>query len=446
MNYNTRPVVTIKKIVNGGYGLAELPNGKAVLVRYTLPGETVSLSPVRQQKRFDYAAVAEVIEPSPDRVTAPCPYYYRCGGCDLQHASYARQCSLKEEIVTELISGSELVTLNQSVSPLKPISRSSDHFGYRQRIRMKIDQRGNPGFSHFRSNKIVVVENCLLAAEPINTCLRELRGHDEFKHLTSICEELELTLNQLTGKVSLRLILHRPPRPADRLRAQTLTIDIEVLERLFFSGQDFAQEGPYGAGNERQDNLLGFELDAAPPITLRWEVGGFSQVNLQQNLKMIDLVRQFARPSPTERILDLYCGMGNFSVPLARQAEAVLGIEGQGSSIRSARRNGQSNNLTNCAFIKSDVTSACRDLVARGETFATVVCDPPRRGLAGLAGLTGSLARNRIVYVSCDPATLCRDLQELVGHGFFIRTIQPVDMFPQTHHLETVVLLEKDLS
>ncbi|MGI9537229.1 MAG: RsmD family RNA methyltransferase, partial [Desulfocapsaceae bacterium] len=138
--------------------------------------------------------------------------------------------------------------------------------------------------------------------------------------------------------------------------------------------------------------------------------------------------------------------MGNFSVPLARQAKAVLGIEGQGSAIRSAKRNSEHNNLTNCTFIKSEVTSACRDLATRGETFAIVVCDPPRRGLTGLVDLAGSLARKRIVYISCDPATLCRDLQEFVGRGFLIGAIQPVDMFPQTHHLETVVVLEKKSS
>ncbi len=159
---------------------------------------------------------------------------------------------------------------------------------------------------------------------------------------------------------------------------------------------------------------------------------------------MIQLVQQFARPEPTDRILDLYCGMGNFSVVLARQAGAVLGIEGQGSAIRSAKSNAERNHLTNCTFIKSDVASACRDLAARGESFATVICDPPRRGLSGLAGLAGILATTRMVYISCDPATLCRDLQDLVGQGFFIGAIQPLDMFPQTHHLETVVLLEKN--
>lgn len=446
MNYNTPRVVTIKKIINGGYGLAQLPTGKAVLVRYALPGETVSISLVRQQKRFDYTAVAEVVEPSPDRIAAPCPYYHRCGGCDLQHASYTAQCRLKDEIIRDLLSGGESKTLRQSVSLLRPIIGSADYFGYRQRIRMKIDERGNPGFSHFRSHKIVSIKNCLLAAEPINTCLSELRTHAEFKHLGSISEELELSLNHLSGKVSLHLFLGRPPRPADRRRAQTLAADIDILDRLFFSGQNFAQEGPFGDGEERQDNLLGFEFEDEQPLTLRWEVGGFSQVNLPQNVKMIQLVHQFVRPEPTDRILDLYCGMGNFSVALARQAGAVLGIEGQGSAIRSAKSNAERNHLTNCTFIKSDVASACRDLAARGETFATVVCDPPRRGLSGLAGLAGSLARKRIVYISCDPATLCRDLQELVGQEFCIREIQPLDMFPQTHHLETVVLLEKKSS
>ena len=446
MNYNTHRVVTIKKIINGGYGLAHLTTGKAVLVRYALPGETVSISPVRQHRRFDYAAVAEVIEPSPDRVTAPCPYYYRCGGCDLQHASYARQCTLKDEIVRELISGSESEALKRTVYRIKQIIPSPKEFFYRQRIRMKVDKRGIPGFTHFRSHQIVPVRKCLLAAKPINDCLEQLCAHQDFKSLAPAAEELELILNQFSGKVSLRLMLRRSPRPADRSRALTLVGDMDILERLFFYGRNFAQLGPYGSEDSPKDTLLGFEIEDDLPIRLGWEIGGFSQVNLQQNLEMIRLVRQFASPEPSDRILDLYCGMGNFSIPLARDADTVVGIEGQGSAIRSARRNAESNNLTNCTFIKSEVASACRDLLSKGELFETVVCDPPRRGLAEIASLAGRLARQRIVYVSCDPATLIRDLQELVSGGFTITTVQPVDMFPHTHHLETVVVLEKNQS
>jgi 23S rRNA (uracil1939-C5)-methyltransferase len=221
-----------------------------------------------------------------------------------------------------------------------------------------------------------------------------------------------------------------------------LTANHAILDRVFFHGRDFAQEGLHG-NTETQNNLLGFEIGGAEPLRLCWEIGGFSQVNLGQNLKMIDLVRSYVQPRAADRILDLYCGMGNFSIPLARQAAELVGIEGQRSAIRSARRNAERNNLTNCSFQKGEVLSACRELVASKASFAAVVCDPPRQGLGPLTGLAAALAREKLVYVSCDPATLVRDLQDLAARGWSIKTIQPVDMFPQTHHLETVVLLEK---
>jgi 23S rRNA (uracil1939-C5)-methyltransferase len=442
MNCNTQ-VVTISKIVNGGYGLAKTDEGKTLFVRYALPGETVSVELTEEKKRFCFGHVVEVHSPVSGRTSAPCPYYGVCGGCNLQHADYATQKGLKDAILEDLLARSPLAQSTLEHEALKPILGAGNPFGYRQRIRLKIDDRDNPGFAHFRSHKVIEVDKCLLAAEPVNGCLAELRSHGDFKLLAASADEIELCFDQLTGAVALRLLLRRPPRPADRRRALGLTVDIEVLDRVFFSGRNFAQEGPFSC-LDTQSNLLGFELEDKEPITLRWEMGGFSQVNAGQNLKMIDLVRRFSRPHPTDRILDLYCGMGNFSLVLARQAAEVLGIEVQGSAIRSARRNAEENGLTNCTFIKSEVASACRELAADNESFATVVCDPPRRGLGVLAGVAGSLARRRMVYISCDPATLCRDLQELVGCGFSIQTIQPLDMFPQTHHLETVVVLEKN--
>lgn len=158
---------------------------------------------------------------------------------------------------------------------------------------------------------------------------------------------------------------------------------------------------------------------------------------------MIEIVLDFCGLTQTESVLDLYCGMGNFSIPLAGVAKELLGVEGQGAAIRSAKMNAQRNGLTNCRFLKKPVENICKELVAHGKTFDCVLIDPPRQGVPGLAGLLASIAAKRLVYVSCDPATMCRDLVALNDEGFQVRRIQPVDMFPQTHHIETVVLLEK---
>ena len=179
------------------------------------------------------------------------------------------------------------------------------------------------------------------------------------------------------------------------------------------------------------------------PVDLSWEAGGFCQVNLDQNKNLIETVLEFCQVKKTETVLDLYCGMGNFSIPFAMQAKTVFGIEGQGSAIRSAKNNAANAGQANSCFLKSSVHNACIELAEKGEHFDCVLIDPPRQGAPGLADRLATIATKRLVYISCDPATLCRDLADLTDQGFTISKIQPVDMFPQTHHIENVVLLEK---
>lgn len=441
MNCNNQ-VVIITKIVNGGYGLSAASDSRTLFVRHALPEEKVEVRVTDERKRIRFGHVVAVHEPAPGRINPPCPYYGRCGGCDFQHADYQTQLQLKATIIDELLS-STVDESGGSAEAIQPVVESPEPFGYRQRLRMKIDTRGNPGFTHFRSRKTVAVKRCLLAAEPLNLCLSQVSADDDFRRLASSTDEFELLLNPLTNLVALRFFLRRPPRPADRNRARSLSRAVSTVDRIFFWGRNFVQEGPYGRGEAQQDKSIGFEFRGDPPIRLYWEVGGFSQVNLAQNVRLIDLVLRLAEPDPEDRILDLYCGMGNFSIPLARHSGQVLGVEGQRSAVRSAARNGELNGCNNCNFVTGNVAEACRDLIAGQDSFETIICDPPRSGMAELVDLVGRLARRRIVYISCDPATLSRDLQRLAAHNFSILSVHPVDMFPQTHHIETVVMLEK---
>ncbi|MDX1775463.1 MAG: methyltransferase domain-containing protein, partial [Desulfobulbales bacterium] len=178
-------------------------------------------------------------------------------------------------------------------------------------------------------------------------------------------------------------------------------------------------------------------------LNLSWEAGGFCQVNLEQNSRLINLVLAMAASGPHRTILDLFCGYGNFSLPLALLAEKVLGIDSQNAAIRSARQNVAQAGNRNCLFEKRPVPDAVRSLVAAGETFETIVLDPPRQGAPEVMSLLPKLEAQQIIYISCDPATLARDLVTLHGAGYQVSRLIPVDMFPQTHHLESVVLLKR---
>ena len=443
--------IHIAKIVNGGYGLARLATGQVALVRLVLPNETVIITTEEAKKNHLFGRVQQILTEHPARISPPCKYYGRCGGCDLQHCEYPTQLILKRGIIEDLLSRQYNPAVHESVSLLAAPVPSPAVFGYRQRIRLQVGARGAIGFLRFHSHEIISIDSCLLAGDAINTTLSGLRQHEDGRRLTELSTEIELQLNPRTGHTVPIFHFPRKPRPADIDSARRFCRDMGEVERIFFVGADFPMTGPYVSGSQKDqetmDNIFTVQYPtiatADGPVSLSWEAGGFCQVNLAQNRKLIEIVLQFCRVDKTETVLDLYCGMGNFSIPLAMQAREVLAVESQGSAIRSARNNAVLGGLTNINFHKNSVHGSCMALAAKNQRFDCVVIDPPRQGAPGLAGQLAAITGKRLVYISCDPATLCRDLVDLTNEGFTISAIQPVDMFPQTHHIETVVLLEK---
>lgn len=440
----------IEKAVNGGYGLARRENGQVVLLRHVLPGEIVKTRILAEKKGFAEAAATDILTASAHRVVPPCPQYGTCGGCDLQCCDYEQQLLLKKGVLQDLLQRAPQSELQQAVPLVATPLASPRLFGYRQRLRLQVDEHGQPGFRRFHSHQCVPITACLLARPELNDALAQLQVQPSFHRLLGLTSELELLLNPSSARVTCLFHLTRRPRPGDMQQAAALVETVPLVAKVLFCGQDFQPCGPTACRSEGQDSE-GLQLQLPPfpghtdtPISLSWEAGGFCQVNLEQNIRLIQTVLDFCRPEPETTILDLFCGMGNFSIPLARQSASLLGIEGQGSAIRCARKNSKQAGLTNTLFEKSPIHERCQTLAAEGRSFDCVVIDPPRQGAPGLARQLALLTHKRLVYISCDPATLCRDLGELTHAGFAIKELLPVDMFPQTHHIETVVLLEKE--
>ena len=440
--------ITITKVINGGYGFGRLATGQVMLVRHLLPGETANVTIEEKKKNHLYGKAHQIIKKHPGRRDAPCKYYGKCGGCDLQLCDYNSQLSIKKEIIEDLFLRQSHNQLKTALEFLANPIGSPLEFVYRQRIRLQVDEQNSLGFRRFRSHEIIPIDCCLLAHKNINIALLELLNHKSSRKLTELSSEVELQLNPVSGNIICTFHFSRKPRPADIENARLLCRDIELLERIFFEGTDFPIQGPYATkegeklGNTLTLHYPGVSEDNSP-LTLSWEVGGFCQVNLEQNVNLITTVLEFCQTNKRESILDLFCGMGNFSIPLASRVRRLFGIEGQGSAIRSAKANAARAGLTNCHFQKNPIHSACPDIVEKGQRFDCVVIDPPRQGAPELASQLATICSKRLVYISCDPATLCRDLVKLTAEGFSIKKIQPVDMFPQTHHIEIVVLLEK---
>ena len=434
------PHYFIEKLVHGGFGLSRDNDGQVILIEGAIPGETVECRIRTTSKNVKKGAVTKVLRPSSQRTQAPCPHYKQCGGCNFQHMAYPFQLQAKKEIIQDLLRRSGLAPLQNAADTLlaDPLP-SPQQFHYRQRIRLQVDDNRVVGFYKRRSHNCIAIENCLRARAEINDCLQELVSLRPFQKLLSQTEALEILFDPHSAHTTILLHFKRKPRPADENCGRELTRSVANLQNLFFMGIGFAPTG---------SDSLSFTLPGIPsgkdkPIELSWETGGFCQVNLAQNVQLVQTVLDFCQIQQNDKVLDLFCGMGNFSIPLAEMAKSLFGIEGQGSAIRSAIKNSAAAGQTNTGFLKRSIHQACEDLDQESRTFDCVVIDPPRQGVPGLAEKLASLCNKRLVYISCDPATLCRDLSNLLDQGFTLTKLQPIDMFPQTHHIETVALLEK---
>lgn len=428
----------IEKFVHGGFCLSHTSDGQAVLLAGTIPGETVQAKISSTTRNLLRGVATNILTPSEHRISAPCPNYRICGGCDFQHMEYACQLQGKHDIIKDLLQRSSHPDLRSAANVLMPPLASPQQINYRQRIRLQVDDRQVVGFHKRSSHNCIAIRECLLADPAINNCLEKLLLQQSFKNLLSQIKALELLLNPDNSRINILIHYRRKPRPADKQHALELTRTIAEIEDIFFAGDGFAVTG---------HNVLSFTLPPRPPqiskaLRLSWETGGFCQVNVEQNRTLIQTVLDCCLITKEESVLDLFCGMGNFSIPLAEKAGTVLGIEGQASAIRSAGKNSANAEQDNTDFIKRPIHQACKELVEENRRFDCIVLDPPRQGAPGLARKLNSLCRKRMIYISCDPATLCRDLADLLNHGFQLTKLQPIDMFPQTHHIETIALLQ----
>ena len=446
MNSKNLHTVLIEKLVPGGLGLGRLTGGMVVLVGYVLPGERVVVREVVRKKDFISARLEEILTPSPDRTNPPCSLYGRCGGCDLQHATYNAQVLLKKETLTESLQRAAGDIFSDPEIAIHSALASPKEFGYRQRIRLQVDKEGQYGFFRTGSHVLEPVSQCLLARDTLNTVLGQLHSSDPFTGLIKQCTAFELLFNPGSSETVMLLHFRRKPRPRDSSMATDIVKDITGLSAILMQVEGYGLYDPLSQSLVSKPPHLSQTISIGKlqtEITLTWEAGGFCQVNLAQNKKLINLVMDMITAGPHNRILDLYCGYGNFSLPVAQIAGKVVGIDSQNAAIRSAKRNAILNEAHNCYFEKNLVEAGVNGLLDADETFDTVILDPPSQGAAAIVSMLPGLGAEQIIYISCNPATLARDLAILCPKGYTLSCLIPLDMFPQTHHMESVALLTR---
>lgn len=441
--------LTIDKVVTGGHGLARLTSGMVVMVPFVLPGERVVVELGKVHKGFAEASLLEVLEPSPQRIDPPCPHYRACGGCHLQHGDYPAQLAMKQAILRDLLLRQGQWPEEAIASLCEPLLPSPTPWHYRQRIRLQVDDRGRMGFFATRSHEVIEIPACPLAKAELNQVLALLPRLPPFRALSSHAAAVELLLNPVAGKAVVIVHLKRKPRAADQQAAAAMAGACELVQAVWLAGAGFAMDGPHGGqdvagqGAERIAFTLPTELVGGRLLLLGLEAGGFCQVNLAQNEGLVRQLLAWARVGEDQTVLDLFCGMGNFSLPLALAARRVVGSDLQRSSIRCAHANALANRLENCRFIRSEAVAACHQLRRENERFDLILLDPPRAGCREIIPLLPDLGAHTVIYISCDPATLVRDLRQLEETGFLLAKVRGVDMFPQTAHLESIALLTR---
>jgi 23S rRNA (uracil1939-C5)-methyltransferase len=424
----------IDSLAHDGRGVAHI-GGKATFIDGALPGEEVSFVYRTQRKRYDEGELSEVIEASPDRVVPRCIHFGLCGGCSLQHASPAAQLRLKEAALLEDLRRIGSVTPEAMLPPL-----SGAHWGYRRRARLGakfVDKKQAMlvGFRERRSALLADLSRCEVLHPAVGdrlVALREmLRGLKAYNRIPQV--------EVAAGDEALALVF-RHLVPLDEM-------DLAMLRSFGERHGFYIYLQPGGPDSAAPLWPADARLHYALPdyqAELEFLPTDFTQVNGEMNRRMVAQALDLLAPAPSERVLDLFCGLGNFTLPLARLAAAVVGVEGDTKLVQRARDNALRNGIGNAQFYPADLDDEAALWPWLAPDYDKVLLDPPRTGALAAVRRIGTLGAARMVYVSCNPATLARDAAELV-HRFGYRLVRAgvMDMFPHTTHVECMAQFDK---
>ena len=411
-------------------------DGKAVFIDGSIPGEMVSF--VFTDIRRDYAEgrVEEIFTASADRVEPECPHYDICGGCSLQHLSPEKQILTKQELLVE-----QLRKIGKLETPaLWPPLRGSQ-WGYRHKARLGVKSvakksRVLVGFREKRNRLIADIECCPVLHPHVGNRL--------------------MALSHVIASLTIR---DRIPQIEVAVGDQHTALVFRILQDITQTDREcltaFSDRHGFDIYLQRQGPDSIVPLNAEAPSMLRYSLPNhavsiafrpmqFTQVNAEMNCKMVDRVIEVLQPATNDAILDLFCGLGNFTLPLARQAGHVVGVEGDNSLVRAAQENAENNGIDNIAFHTADLTADLTGQPWADRHYDKVLLDPSRAGAREVLDLLPRWGAERIVYVSCNPATLARDAETLVHElGYKMLQAGVMDMFPHTAHVESIALFEK---
>ncbi|HEX7965999.1 MAG TPA: 23S rRNA (uracil(1939)-C(5))-methyltransferase RlmD [Gammaproteobacteria bacterium] len=417
-----------------GRGIARL-HGKTVFIEDALPGETVRFRILKKRSDFDEAQVTEVVEASPDRVQPRCRHFGTCGGCALQHLAPAAQVAAKQQTLLDNLKRIGGVTPDDVLPPLL-----GPAWGYRRRARLSAHRNTNSGkvlvgFTERHRHLITDVWQCHTLDPQVGGRIEKISELLSGLSIADKVPQLEVAVGD--GDIVLSLRVLAAPSAADRERLAAF----EKEEGMRILLQEGKAEHAVPLGGERPE--LHYRLPASQ-VDIAFEPADFIQVNGEVNRRLVDLSLELLAPRDDEDVLDLFAGLGNFTLPLARLARSVTGVEGEAGLVARARSNAERNGIANASFEQADLFAEKQHGEWAKRRYARILLDPPRAGAREIIAQFPRFAARKLVYVSCHPATLARDAKTLVEEqGWRLTKAGVLDMFPHTAHVESIAVFER---
>ena len=435
----SNPLVTIESLDQEGRGVAHV-EGKTLFIEGALIGERVEYSPFRRKPSYELAQVGTIHRFSASRVTPQCPWFGTCGGCGMQHLEASAQVAVKQRVLEDALWHIGRVRPERMLAPIH-----GPPWGYRNRARLTVRdvvKKGEVlvGFHERRSSFVADMRSCEVLPRRVSDLLVPLRRLVEALSIRTRLPQIEVASGDRDGKpidvFVLRILEALSPTDAGLIR------DFADAHGVQFYSQTRGPETatPLYPTEDRLAYTLP-EFDLVMPF----KPTEFTQVNAAVNRVLVRRAVALLDPQPGERIGDLFCGLGNFTLPIARRGARALGIEGNAELVQRARDNAAANGLAEAAeFLAADLFAVTADDFAKWGRLDKLLIDPPREGAIDVVNALPATGSGRIVYVSCNPATLARDAGLLVTqHGYSLRGAGVVNMFPHTAHVESIALFER---
>jgi len=401
--------VEIRSLVNEGYGFSRLPDGRAVFIPFVMPGERVVIRLVQEKKSHVMAEIVEISQPHPDRITPRCCHFGSCGGCHFQHIPYSLQLAYKQTIFQETLhrlAGIDAVEINE-------VLPSADKWNYRNAMQFQLSDKGGPAYADWSSNNLFEITDCFLPMPGIDQAWRALVVDD------AVVNRIELRQNE---QDDLMMVLHGSPLALPDIisEATASIVHMHANDHVVLAGDDHLFM-----------NVLGLDFKVS--------AGSFFQTNFSATAHMLKTIKDIVKDLRCKLLMDVYCGVGLFSAFLAEEVSEIIAIESASSACEDFADN--LDRYDNISLYQGLAEHVLPSINAKPD--CTIV-DPPRGGLRkpALQALM-KLAPPVLIYVSCNPASLARDLNHLLQGDYQISSTTLVDMFPQTHHIEAVVLMSR---